>query len=583
MNDVNKIIGYTDMPAGSDSLGMGKKYEGLTHFICECSTPMTISIKGDWGTGKTSAMKIVQEKLVEKYGEAVKKQIIWFNTWEFSVVDGNSKLVIELMREMEHKLCELESDDKKKEEKQTRSRQLLNGAYIFANAAKDVAVAYARTKIDELDTVLNAKEAAENGSSGYNKDFPSDENYPSVTGIVKELNKLIGERIKTAVKNIGDGLPKRLFVFVDDLDRLEPTAALNLLEGMKNFTSFDNCVFILAVDQKVVERGLKGKYGDDFTQEMARKFFDKIIQLPFDLPTRSYDIKNYIISMLDNTEAEDKKELTEKIAGLLKTFGIYNPRTVKRSFNLLHMFKCMNPNTGGDMLKPYAVLLLQMEHEDDHEKLVVECVTTEDFLKLREAGDTPEHTKAVLNIFYPADIQEAASELEENTKELKEILSYTQSYEANEENLPITRYIFKLMKTLKESEFADEISGNAAWQRILKDAPSPAKLSNNTGEEIIIEMKNDSNEIKIAWFPAENNKFFITFKSRYNFKPLLDENDTYFNHAEARAQQVPDKYNYYFQDSLMKRATIFIDDFRNADKVTELIMNVLELCAMTAV
>ena len=50
----NRRQGYSDMPAELDSLGMNEKYNGLTQFICECETPMTIAINGDWGSGKSS-------------------------------------------------------------------------------------------------------------------------------------------------------------------------------------------------------------------------------------------------------------------------------------------------------------------------------------------------------------------------------------------------------------------------------------------------------------------------------------------------------------------------------------------------
>ncbi|HHX74914.1 P-loop NTPase fold protein [Candidatus Darwinibacter acetoxidans] len=34
-----------------------------SRFICSCSTPMTIAIQGGWGTGKTSMMQMIADRL----------------------------------------------------------------------------------------------------------------------------------------------------------------------------------------------------------------------------------------------------------------------------------------------------------------------------------------------------------------------------------------------------------------------------------------------------------------------------------------------------------------------------------------
>ncbi len=73
----------------------------------------------------------------------------------------------------------------------------------------------------------------------------------------------------------------RVVVFVDDLDRLQPQKAVEVLETMKIFLDCERCVFVLAVDYDVVARGVKAKYGDTLSDEKGKSFFDKIIQLPF--------------------------------------------------------------------------------------------------------------------------------------------------------------------------------------------------------------------------------------------------------------------------------------------------------------
>lgn len=43
-----------------------KQYvDGLSLFIGKCVTPMTVSIQGDWGSGKTRIMNMVRESLAD--------------------------------------------------------------------------------------------------------------------------------------------------------------------------------------------------------------------------------------------------------------------------------------------------------------------------------------------------------------------------------------------------------------------------------------------------------------------------------------------------------------------------------------
>jgi predicted KAP-like P-loop ATPase len=55
-NTLENRYGFTDERAEEDRFGITDYIGGLARFIEKCNTPMTISIQGTWGTGKTSIM-----------------------------------------------------------------------------------------------------------------------------------------------------------------------------------------------------------------------------------------------------------------------------------------------------------------------------------------------------------------------------------------------------------------------------------------------------------------------------------------------------------------------------------------------
>ena len=61
-----KNIGLTDSPATKDQFNIETYIEGLSDFIVQCDTPMTISIQGSWGSGKTSIMNMVQNRIQDR-------------------------------------------------------------------------------------------------------------------------------------------------------------------------------------------------------------------------------------------------------------------------------------------------------------------------------------------------------------------------------------------------------------------------------------------------------------------------------------------------------------------------------------
>lgn len=79
--------GFIDVPASGNKFEIKNYIDGISKFILTCNTSMTMSIQGDWGTGKTSIMELVRSKIEKDVSD-----IIWFNTWQFSQFNMGDKL-----------------------------------------------------------------------------------------------------------------------------------------------------------------------------------------------------------------------------------------------------------------------------------------------------------------------------------------------------------------------------------------------------------------------------------------------------------------------------------------------------------
>ncbi len=69
------------------------------------------------------------------------------------------------------------------------------------------------------------------------------------------------------------GQEKKVFVFIDELDRCKPSYSIALLERLKHFFHIENFVYIFAVDLIQLSASAKSLYGDIDTASYFRKFF----------------------------------------------------------------------------------------------------------------------------------------------------------------------------------------------------------------------------------------------------------------------------------------------------------------------
>jgi predicted KAP-like P-loop ATPase len=206
------------------------------------------------------------------------------------------------------------------------------------------------------------------------------------------------EQFQTAVNNkIKQSGKDRLVIFIDDLDRLHPGKAVELLEVLKLFLDCDNCVFVLAIDYAVVSQGVKQKYGELIGEEKGKSFFDKIIQVPFKMPVAQYNVKNYVISSLNalgisvaDLEVESYVKLIQRSVGC-------NPRAMKRLFNAFLLLNKIAANgtviDAAQRKMLFAILCLQLSFENIYNYIVQNAEDCHDGNMLQSLANPETYTE----------------------------------------------------------------------------------------------------------------------------------------------------------------------------------------------
>ncbi len=327
-----EIRGLKDAPilvGENDALGLSDYAEALSNFILSADTPMTIGIQGDWGSGKSSMMYLIEQKIkADCQVEGKKCHTLWFNTWQYSQFNLDNQLSISLLSRFIDNLEGLKPEPSTDEsvnkppEGSTPKKTLYN---ILASSKKVISYA-AGSALEMAGATTYGKEIIDASKE------PSPEPSEYIEDLQKDLVTLVENKRKEC--NLD-----RIVVFIDDLDRLLPQKAVEFLESLKLFLDIDGCVYVLACDYQVVTQGLKQKFGVGEDELKDRSFFDKIIQVPFNMPVSQYNANEFCQQMLEHIDVAHETEDVDLYVKLISFSVGFNPRTVKRLFNNLLLLK----------------------------------------------------------------------------------------------------------------------------------------------------------------------------------------------------------------------------------------------------
>lgn len=277
---------WADNPTALDLLGFADIAQPVLEAVArERLDPVAVGVFGDWGSGKTTVLEIINADLKDKKGTLV----VYTRPWEYDpTLDARATLITEVLETLRERVKEDETAWDK-----TKNR--------FAELAK-------RIKWSKAITLA--------GRSAVTLTLPDPEKLIDLFGAGEEVVDPTLQGFRHEFAELMDELEgmERVIVLVDDLDRCLPETVVMTLEAIKLFLSVKKMAFVIAADEAPIKAAIARHFDrDERGVRMAADYLEKIVQIPVTVPALGEgDTEAYLAMMLlDQHLGGDEKELAK--------------------------------------------------------------------------------------------------------------------------------------------------------------------------------------------------------------------------------------------------------------------------------
>lgn len=284
-------------------------------------SPSTIGLYGDWGSGKSSLMKLVQKKIEEKYPkdekDTVKTLCIEFNGWLFEGYEDTKT-----------SLCGAILDalaDKKRFSKEVTdyAKELIKKIDINKILGKGVKYGLDLFLSGGIGILTDLSLSSLLSTIKSNAGEVQAKDIEEILSVLKKNDKTRTE-IKNFRNEFKDLLNKskveNVVVFIDELDRCLPDTVLEVFEAMRLFLFVEGMSFVIGADERLIQYSIKSKYKEvpGNNLDIGKEYLEKVIQYPLYIPqlTRA-EVNQYLACLLLKQTLSDEK--FKEILGIVYT------------------------------------------------------------------------------------------------------------------------------------------------------------------------------------------------------------------------------------------------------------------------
>ena len=324
---------WTDNETSLDLLGFRVHADLIRSVVTEPSLlPVTMGVFADWGGGKTSLMKMLEEsfdpdswpKGSDEQNKCENTACLYFNGWLFEGYDDAKSAILSsvLVALGEHKRFGPQVRDKCVS--LLKSVNWMRVAHLgLKHVALPAIAAFATGGASVVPTFLaSAAVMAGTGTGKPDVDDAASTESPDSSeeidweGLIKQDKSKAGPLdVRTFRKKFGQLLKEckidSLVILIDDLDRCSPERIIENLEAIKLFLNVENTAFVIGADPRIVKHAIAWKYKkqDDVESEspsIVNDYLEKLIQYPYRLPKLSpAEIETYMALLFCQTHLTD--------------------------------------------------------------------------------------------------------------------------------------------------------------------------------------------------------------------------------------------------------------------------------------
>lgn len=284
---------WNDNETNSDFIDYQHLVSAVTSIVNNVNLlPCSIGVFGDWGSGKSSLMKMVQET----YSDEKDVLTINFNGWLFEGYE-DTKTVL-MGRIVDEIIKKRKPQDKalKIAAKLLKKIDLLKiGQSAVKHGTGFMLMGPAGLALTTSSDILN-KLSNTNYEDYIKKQNANTDPDETLKNDIQEFHLAFEELIK-------ETKIEKIIVFIDDLDRCSPDTVIGTLEAIKLFLFAKKTAFIIGADERLIKHAVRRRFpeipGDN--TEVGRDYLEKLIQYPIRIPPLSdLELTNYINLLFTN-------------------------------------------------------------------------------------------------------------------------------------------------------------------------------------------------------------------------------------------------------------------------------------------
>lgn len=319
---------WSDIETDKDLLGFSVHANLIKDVVTNVKNlPITIGLYGDWGSGKSSVLKILEKELEEDKDSIV----IYFDGWTFESFDDAKLSLIQGI------VDELEKSEKFKEKVKDKAEDIVNAfsklkrsinwmriLKVTAKSAIPVLSASMTGGLSVIPMLISAFQEHKNDLADILTGDKAEDFLKDIIGSDKEDKKYAA--VREFRNDFSDLIKKskyeKVIILIDDLDRCLPRHIIENLEAIKLFLNVPGTAFVIAADEYIVSNAIKSEYQslikaseqDRGGHNIGEAYMEKFIQLPYRLPSLSNkEVETFVNLLFCQSElSQDTFDVVQK-------------------------------------------------------------------------------------------------------------------------------------------------------------------------------------------------------------------------------------------------------------------------------